>query len=177
MTAMTHDEQKAILTITLFAAFADGIKEEREREEVRRIADALADQAGAPDLARLYQDVLLKRVSLDSAAMALTDREQRQLTYEMAVCVCEVDGRLAEAERRFLETLKHQLGLDAVQAELIEGEIDILVDETEAALQPIAATAAAQPPALQPQAADADLDKYILNFALLNGALELLPQS
>jgi DnaJ-domain-containing protein 1 len=71
---MTHDEQKAILTITLYAAFADGIKEEREREEVRRIAEALANQADAPDLARLYQDVLLKRVSLDSAAAALTDQ-------------------------------------------------------------------------------------------------------
>jgi tellurite resistance protein len=46
---MTHDEQKAILTIALFAAFADGIKDEREREEVRRIAAALAEQAGTPD--------------------------------------------------------------------------------------------------------------------------------
>jgi uncharacterized protein (DUF697 family)/tellurite resistance protein len=174
---MTHDEQKAILTITLYAAFADGIKEEREREEVRRIAEALANQADAPDLARLYQDVLLKRVSLDSAAAALSDQGQRQLAYEMAVCVCEADGRLAEAERRFLDTLKRQLGLDAVQAELIEGEIDTLVDETEAALQPIRSAATPLAPPNQPQAADAELDKSILNYALLNGALELLPQS
>jgi uncharacterized protein (DUF697 family)/tellurite resistance protein len=173
---MTHDEQKAILTIALFAAFADGIKDEREREEVRRIAEALANQADSPDLARLYQDVLLKRVSLDSAAAALTDQGQRQLAYEMALCVCEVDGRLAEAERRFLDTLKRQLGLDAVQAELIEGEIDTLVDETETALQPMR-SAATPPPANPPQPSDAELDKSILNYALLNGALELLPQS
>jgi uncharacterized protein (DUF697 family)/tellurite resistance protein len=177
MTYMTNDEQKAILTIALFAAFADGIKDEREREEVRRIAEDLADQAGAPDLARLYQDVLLKRVSLDSAATALADRDQRQLAYEMALCVCEADGRLAEAERRFLETLKRQLGLDTVQAELIEGEIDTLVDETEIALQPIGSTAITQPPTTQPKASEPDLDKSILNYALLNGALELLPQS
>jgi uncharacterized protein (DUF697 family)/tellurite resistance protein len=177
MTHMTDEEQKAILSITLFAAFADGIKDEREREEVRRIADALAEQTSAPDLARLYQDVLLKRVSLESAASALTDRQQRQLAYEMALCVCEADGRLSDSERKFLETLKLNLGLDAVQAELIEGEIDILVDETESALQPINRASNAQPQTTQPKAADNELDRSILNYALLNGALELLPQS
>lgn len=169
MTQMTRDEHKAILAIALYAAFADGIKEEREREEVRRIAATLADQAGAPDLARLYQDVLLKRVSLESAATALADREQRQLAYEMALCVCEADGRLAEAERCFLDDLKRVLGLDAIQAELIEGEIETLVDD--AAAPPL------RDPAMPPRAAAADLDKSILNYALLNGALELLPQS
>ena len=176
MTQMTHDEQKAILAITLFAAFADGIKEERERDEVRRIAEALAEQAGAPDLARLYQDVLLNRVSLESAATALTDREQRQLAYEMALCVCEADGRLGDAERRFLDALTALLGLDAMQAELIEGEIDTLVGATETAVLPIRSTAATQPPST-PRTSAADLDKSILNYALLNGALELLPQS
>lgn len=169
MTHMTHNEQKAILAIALFAAFADGIKDQRERDRARRIADALAEQTGAADLARLYQDVLLRRVSLDSAATALTDRDQRQLAYEMALCVCEADGRLADAERRFLETLKRLLGLDPVQAELIEGEIDILVDETETALQPIRSSATPPPQAKPPHAADAELDKSILNYALLNG--------
>ncbi len=40
---------------------------------------------GAPDLALLYQYVLLKRVALDSTATALTDRNQRQSAYEMAM--------------------------------------------------------------------------------------------
>ncbi len=169
MIQMTRDEHKAILAIALYAAFADGIKEEREREEVRRIAATLADQAGAPDLARLYQDVLLKRVSLENATTALSDRDQRQLAYEMALCVCEADGRLADAERRFLDDLKRLLGLDAAQAELIEAEIDTLVDD--AAAPPLRA------PAATPPSTDANLDKSILNYALLNGALELLPQS
>jgi hypothetical protein len=52
-------QQKAILSITLFAAFADGSKHDRESDESRRIADSLAGEAGAPDLSRLYQDVLL----------------------------------------------------------------------------------------------------------------------
>ena len=176
---MTLDEQKAVLAIALHAAFADGLKHDREREEVRRIADALADQAGAPDLARLYQEVLLKRLPLETAAAALADVEQRQLAYEMAFCVCEADGRLADAERRFLETLKRLLGLDAAQAELIEGEVDCLVDQAEAAApansgKPLAAGPVA---ATQPKLSEAELDKSILNHALLNGALELLPQS
>lgn len=169
---MTRDEQKAILAIALHAAFADGIKDERERDEVRRIAGALADQAGAPDLARLYQDVLLKRATLESAATALADRDQRQLAYEMAVCVCEADGRLADAERRFLDKLKHVLALEAVQVDLIEGEIDTLVDETGTATLPLGGTAKGQS-----RMSAAELDKSILNYALLNGALELLPQS
>ena len=50
---MNPEQQKSILAITLFAAFADGAKHEREREDIRRIADSLATDAGAPDLARL----------------------------------------------------------------------------------------------------------------------------
>ena len=84
---MNAEQQKSILAITLFAAFADGAKHDREREEVRRIADSLATDADAPDLAQLYQDVLLKRLSLQSAAAALTDAGERQLSYEMAVGV------------------------------------------------------------------------------------------
>ena len=67
---MTPAEQQSILTIALYAAFADGIKAEREREEVRRIAASLADAAGGIDLAGLYQDVLLKRTSLAGAVAA-----------------------------------------------------------------------------------------------------------
>jgi uncharacterized membrane protein YebE (DUF533 family) len=39
---MNANDQQAILAIALFAAFADGVKEDREREEIRRIAESLA---------------------------------------------------------------------------------------------------------------------------------------
>ena len=68
---MTADEQRSILTIGMLAVFADGDKDERERQELRRIAESLADAAHAPSLSRIYQDVLLKRVSL-TEAVALT---------------------------------------------------------------------------------------------------------
>ena len=44
---MTLDQQKAILTIALLAAFADGNKDDAEREEIRRIAQSLAGEATA----------------------------------------------------------------------------------------------------------------------------------
>lgn len=180
---MTPEQQKSILAIALFAAFADGAKDDREREEVRRIAESLTSESGAIDLARLYQDVLLKRLSLASATAALTDEGQRQFAYEMAVCACEADGRMTPSERRFLDELKQTLMLDGSRTEAIEGELNPIVDIGE-----LAAPAAlpADRPETQPQSqvqqqavnpASSELDKSILNYALLNGALELLPQS
>ncbi len=198
---MNPEQQKSILAIALFAAFADGAKHDREREEIRRIAESLGG-SDTPDLARLYQDVLLKRVSLDAAAAALTDPGERQLAYEMAVCVCDADGRQSEAEQRFLNDLKALLKLDAGQAAAFEREADVIVELSEAAAPAVVAGAAAvaaapgpaeslaaRPPyesgvplagavvAAQPNVSEAELDKSILNYALMNGALELLPQS
>ncbi|MDP2833842.1 MAG: DUF533 domain-containing protein [Pseudomonadota bacterium] len=171
---MNPEQQRAILTIALYAAFADGVKDDREREEIRRIAESLSGEAGAPDLARHSQDVLLKRVTREAAAAALGEAGERQLAYEMAVCVCNADGRQSEAERGFLTELKTLLKLDAVQADVIEGEADAIVELSEAA-----APAAAAGPVVAAQAnvSDAELDKSILNYSLMNGALELLPQS
>ena len=178
---MTLEEQKSILVIALYAAFADGIKDDREREEIRHIAESLADEADTPDLAGIYQDVLLKRVTLESATAALIDSGQRQLAYEMAVCVCDADGRQSEPERSFLVELKKLLRLDSGQSAAFETQADDIVELTETAV-PIAGTSSlpiATGPvvAMQSQVPDADLDKSILNHALLNGALELLPQS
>ena len=179
---MNPEQQKSLLAISLYAAFADGAKHDREREEIRRIAESLSTDASAPDLAGLYQDVLLKRVTLEAAAAALTDPGERQLAYEMAVCVCDADGRQSEAEQRFLSALKPLLKLDAGQVEAFEAEANAIVDFTEAAAPAaatVAAVAAAPGPvvAAQPSVSQAELDKSILNYAVLNGALELLPQS
>ncbi|MDB5750630.1 MAG: GTPase, partial [Ramlibacter sp.] len=38
---MTQDEIKAVLTMSLLAAFVDGDKHERERAEIKRIAQGL----------------------------------------------------------------------------------------------------------------------------------------
>ena len=164
---MTLDEQRAILALCLHAAFADGVKDDREREEVKRIAESLSEGTPGLDMARLYQDVLLKRLSLDTAAGTLSDIGQRQFAYEMAVCVCEADGRMSPAERAFLDELKRSLNLDAGQSSAIEQAIDPIVSAADLPVKPLE----------QVGPLDAELDKTIINSALLNGALELLPPS
>jgi uncharacterized protein (DUF697 family)/tellurite resistance protein len=171
---MTPDQQKAILAIAIHAAFADGAKDESERDEIKRIADNLADTTTAVDLSRLYQDVLLKRLSLAAVSGMLSDLGQRQLAYEMALCVCEADGRQTDGERRFLDELKRLLELPSAEATLIEAEVGALVEQT-GFVPPTPARPAAQPASVGATAAD--LDQSILNYALLNGALEVLPQS
>ncbi|RZI73363.1 MAG: GTPase, partial [Rubrivivax sp.] len=86
---MSPQEQQSILSIALLAAFADGDKADTERESIRQMADSLGQEPGGTGLTRLYQDVLLKRVSLNDAVSGLQDAGQRQLAYEMAVCVCD----------------------------------------------------------------------------------------
>ena len=178
---MNPEQQKSVLAIALFAAFADGAKHDREREDIRRIAESLTTDSAAPDLARLYQDVLLKRFSLEAAAAALGDPAERQLAYEMAVCVCDADGRQSEVERRFLDELKTLLKLDDGQVEAFERDADAIVDLSEAAVPAVtaanAAVASAPVVLALPKVPEAELDKSILNHAVVNGALELLPQS
>ncbi len=179
---MNEHEQQAILTLSLMAAFADGNKDESERAELKRIADALAGEASI-NLAALYQDVLLKRVSMSSAVAALTSPEARQLAFEMAVCVCDADGVQSAAEQVFLADLRHALALDVQQsaaytrqAEAIAAlpvgasATDSAVDETPAA--PVSAVAEHAS-----TMSEAEMEKAILNAAILNGALELLPES
>lgn len=169
---MNTQEQQAILTIALLAAFADGQKADSEREAIRQIAESLGHEPGGGGLACLYQDVLLKRASVVQAVAALSDPAHRQLAYEMAVCVCEADGQRSAAEAAFLSDLKPRLVPAAEAVAPFERQEAELVQATREVV-PVAAPAAASPVA----GGDAALDKTILNHALLAGALELLPQS
>ena len=176
---MQREQNHAILAIAIHAAFADGAKDEREREAVRRVAENLAGAEGAPDLSRLYQDVLLKRSSLAAATAVLSDIGERQFAYEMALCVCEADGRLADSERAFLDQLRQLLALPGGEAAQIEAAVERQFDAYDfgahPALQPAPVPVAA--PSITAAAPAATQDKSILNYALLCGALELLPQS
>lgn len=181
---MTVEQQRAILAIALMAAFADRRKDDREREELRRIAESLAGEGGsaaALNLPALHQDVLMKRVTLESAVASLTDPAARQLAYEMAVCMIDADGQKTAAEAHFLSLLAQGLGLDAVSAEGLARDADAIAEAAYAASPAAAVSAAAAagtsapPPAVPVD--EAALDRSILNASILNGALELLPQS
>jgi uncharacterized protein (DUF697 family)/uncharacterized tellurite resistance protein B-like protein len=173
---MTPSETKSIVTLSLLAAFVDGEKHERERAEIKRIAEGLS-QADGVNLPTLYQDVLMKRVSLASVAGELRSPEAKQLAYEMAVCVCDADGTQSDAERMFLADVRTSLGLDASAAGFSQRAEEIAQT---AVLPAVAGTAAAATAvaASAPNSPDtAELDKSILNAAILNGALELLPET
>ncbi len=164
--------EHALLTLVLFAAFVDGAKDDREREHIRRFAESLGQDE--PELPRLYQNVLLKRVTVADAAAALTDKGQRQLAYEMAVVVCDADGRQCDAERRFLSELKTLLQLDDdTHSRDVDRHANALAETAPVPVTPSAASIAPGRGAVD----DAELEKRILNAAILNGALELLPQS
>lgn len=173
---MNLEQQRATLTLALLAAFADGEKHARERKEIHRIAESLADQAGTPDLMTLHQDVLLRRTSMEAAARLLHERAHRQLAYEMALCVCEADGQVSEAERRFLDHLKTLLSFGDQNVDPIEAEAEAVLDLAEVAV-PRSAPVTAAARVEESEVDQAALDQSILKHSLLNGALELLPQS
>ena len=170
---MTLEEIKAILTLSLLAAFADGDKHERERAEIKRIAEGLSgdDRLHLP---ALYQDVLMKRVSIASAASALRSLESRQLAYEMAVCVCDADGTQSAAEQRFLEEVRKALSLTAPVASEFSRDAEALAAVPLRANHGNTAIDAAST-VVSPD--DTELDRMILNASILNGALELLPET
>ncbi|SDD26780.1 Uncharacterized conserved protein, DUF697 family [Variovorax sp. CF079] len=165
---MTPSETRAIVTLSLLAAFVDGEKHERERAEIKRIAEGLSEADGV-QLPMLYQDVLMKRVSLPAVAAELKSSESKQLAYEMAVCVCDADGTQSEAERMFLADVRTSLGLDAPAAKQFAKEAE------EIAAVPLSTAVAAAAPSATVD--NAELDQAILNAAILNGALELLPET
>ncbi|MFO1322478.1 MAG: DUF533 domain-containing protein [Burkholderiales bacterium] len=167
---MDATQQRAALTICLMAALADGHNDERERAELRRVAESLGAQGGI-DAGAVYEDVLFRKPDLGTVAAALTTPEQRQAAYEMAVGVCNADGATTPAEQAFLASLSQALGLPAAPAQDFARTADALASAPVASSALDGALVAAVP------ANDADLDKMILNYAILNGALELLPQS
>lgn len=171
-TSLTRAEQEALLALCLMAAFAEGGKADAERERIRAVAESLVDPS--VDVPALYRDVLLRKVTPEGAAAALAGKPSAPLAYEMAVGVCESDGAIGPAERAFLDRLRPLLGLDPGASASSESAVSAV------ALAPVAAAApSAAPPPIPARAAgpDPETDKMVLNYAILNGALELLPEN
>jgi uncharacterized protein (DUF697 family)/tellurite resistance protein len=164
---LSEHERKSILSVCMMAAFADG-SHDRERDEIRRIAEGLARESGM-DLSRMYQDVLLRRVSVAEAVGGLESQAAKQLAYEMAVCVCDADGIQSPEERAFIADLGVSLGLDAGARKDYSERAEVLAAAPAAAAAgPVAATSTLD---------QAAIDKMVLDASILNGALELLPES
>jgi uncharacterized protein (DUF697 family)/tellurite resistance protein len=165
---MESSQQRAVLTLCLMAAFADGNNDDRERDAIQRVADSLGSGG---DVATIYQDVLLRKPDVATVAAALKTPEERQVAYEMAVGVCNADGAMSAVEREFVTKLAQVLGLPPAPAQQFANDASVVANASPSSAALDGALVATVP------ASDADLDKMILNYAILNGALELLPQS
>jgi uncharacterized protein (DUF697 family)/tellurite resistance protein len=173
---MTDQERRAVMTLVLMAAFADDRNETSERQEVKRIADSLTT-GDEFNVAALYQDVVLKKVSIDQATAALTAPETKRLAYELSVGVCDADGAMSPAERTFLAALESRLGLQAAgvsSPQAFTARAEALAAAPLAVAVPDIPDAPAERPGTMPPE---EQDRVILNYAILNGALELLPDT
>lgn len=163
--SISREEHRCIICVCVLAAFADGVQDERERARIQQIANSFSGEQ--IDLPTVFQEVLDGRFSLQDAVLQLQSPAARSLAYEMAVCICNADSLLKEAEKGFLAELQHALHLDAASATSHRDSAQAI------ALTPVEGPL---PPVIDP-ACDADLDKLILNAAILNGALEIIPHT
>jgi len=170
---MNTAQTRAVLTVALMAAFADGLKDDRERTRIRELASRLP--AEGIDLAALYQEVLLGKPELGSVVQPLAaDPALAQFAYEMAVGVVDADGTHTAAEGAFLDKLAASLGLPAAAAKDYVAQADAI-----AAVPGVPATLPAPAVGAAP-AANVDaaaLDKQVVDASITNAALELLPES
>jgi uncharacterized protein (DUF697 family)/tellurite resistance protein len=162
---MNNQQAKSILTVALMAAFADGLKDERERESVRKLAEGFGAEASI-DLAALYRDVLLARPDLAEVAKPLDTQGLRQYAYEMAVGVVNADGSRNPAEAEFLAQLAAALQLPGTATEPVAKQASAMADAA------VAGTVLGKA-----NVSDAEMDQSILNASITNAALELLPES
>ena len=164
---MDTNEQRALLTICFMAAGADRYDDDRERKAIQTVADSI----GGGDAAALAAEVMRNPPELASVAAALVTPENRRLAYDAAVGICNADGAASMAEREFLARLAQSLGLSAPASSEIAQQAGAIASVLPSSNALDGALVSAIP------ASDADLDAMILNYSILNGALELLPQS
>jgi len=160
ITTSENESAESLIAICLFAAFADGEKSEAEREEVARLGAEL----GSDQVAAVSRQILMGKVRLEAVVAGLTGAQDRMLAYEMARAVCEADGTMSVEEKSFLSELGKLLALGRGEVEVLDAEVD------ELALAPVDVLGVEA-------AAGVDNSGMILRYAIVNGALELLPET
>ena len=151
-----HD---SLLAICLFAAFSNGEQCDAERDEIARYANEM----DADNLAALSRRILMGKLSLTDACEGLSTNDNRMLAYEMARAICEAGGSISTEEEEFLTELRRLLALGESESSAVDEKVDSV------ALAPLATA--------QDEAVSSDSSGMILKYAILNGALELLPQN
>ena len=164
---MSEAEQRAIFTVALMAAWADGMNDEHERAVVEKLVGNLGGTT--IDTNAIYQDLLQRKPALAEVVKPLVTLPSRQLAYETAVGVVHADGATSEPEATFLAKLAVALVLPAAATQTYIQAAN--------ALATAPAVVAAPTPAARAAPDRAQLDQSILSAAITNAALELLPES
>ena len=187
---MSDTENQAIMTVAVMAAFADGSKHSSERNELSAIASSLGLD-NKVQLLQIDQAVLRQQTLLNEVVADIGDAGSKQLAYEIAGGVCEADGSISEAEQAFLSRLAQALQLPETPINTTTPSHAIAQTELNSANQQgfeqglnhvaldTAALSADAPKALVAidSQLEATLNSRILKTAIINGALELLPQT
>ena len=106
------------------SALADGANDERERAALKSLAGRLGE--GRIDLTDIYDDVLVRKISIADAVRPLATPEARRQAYETAVAVADADGAHSPAEGEFLRDLAAALGLPAQEAQGYVAQADAI---------------------------------------------------
>jgi uncharacterized protein (DUF697 family)/tellurite resistance protein len=155
---MQTSDHAPIIAIAMLAARADGTVDSAEQ----RAVDAVAARIGNQDITSLTQQVAAGQLRAADLASRLSDADARRIAYEGALAIVNADGSANESEQAFLDELRAALGLS--NAEVAEAT------RTAGALAeaPISDVQTGKPPA-------GPVDEFILQQAILTGALEILP--
>lgn len=168
----TDAELNSLAAIALYAAYADGSRDERERAHLRDLAAQIAGDRIDP--AALDRATLAGPPPFAEMTKPLATPAIRRYAYEIAVSVAAADGVHSPAEAAYLRNLASALGIAGADAAGIAASANAL------AAAPAPAAASSASPGAAPARATPDaaaLDRTIVNAAVTNAALELLPET
>lgn len=157
------ETNQALLTVCLFAAFANGNLDESERMAIRRLAEELGSEDG-DGTDSLTSEILMGKRSWETVVAGLRDHKARLLAYDMARSTCEADGASSPEENHFLDELRIRLELSGPEVATVSAAGDA------AALATVPAGSGPLTPA-----PDSTNEELIMRSAIINGALEILP--
>jgi uncharacterized protein (DUF697 family)/tellurite resistance protein len=155
---MKTTDHAPLIAIAMLAARADGSTGGAEQNAV----DAVVARIGNPDVTRLAEQVAAGQLRVADLASRLSDDEARRVAYEGALAICNADGVSNPAELAFLEELRAALGLSTAQVAEAGRTAGALAGA------PVTEVHTGAPPG-------GALDEFILQQAMLTGALEILP--
>lgn len=174
---ITPRQREAMIAICIMAALADGKCDDHERERIKQV---MAQLTGSEQSAEtVFQRVQCYQTTMQLEAAEIDHPELRSTAFEMAVGLVNADGVVTSGESAFLDALADALGVDPASAARIVSTTDTLaansIDKPAALVPPPAPSSSPAKPT--ESEASQRADSSIQTYAIIAGALELLPQS